>query len=143
MAARSKSVASLATLACLAFAGCNDGRPTRVPVSGTVTLDGQPLTYGNVRFVPTSDRPSSGKLDERGRFTLQCYDGGDGAVVGPHRIQVSASEIIDGNKVVWHAPKAYSNFRSSGLTYEVTESVDDLVIELASKPDQARVARAQ
>lgn len=115
---------------CVGIVGCNDGRPKRVSVAGTITIDGQPLTYGNVRFVPENDRPSYGKLDQEGRFKLTCFDGGDGAVIGPHRVQVSASEIIGGSKVRWHAPSVYADFRTSGLKVDVDEPTSDLVIEL-------------
>ena len=42
-------------LAGLVFAGCGPGNPLgRQPVSGTVTLDGQPLALGAIRFDPMS-----------------------------------------------------------------------------------------
>lgn len=121
--------------------GCSDGRPDRVAVSGHVTIDGQPLTKGTVRFVPQGARPSSGKLDSQGKFQLTCYDGTDGAVLGKHRIQVTASEITGGEKVTWHAPQKYADFRSSGLTVEVTEPTDSILLELSwvgeRRPTQA------
>jgi hypothetical protein len=129
----------LGTIGLLVFAGCNDGRPARVPVSGFVLIDGKPLTVGDVKFVPEGARPSSGKLDESGRFVLTCYDGNDGAVPGPHRVQVSASEVINQNQVRWHAPIKYANFRTSGITVEVDESTDGLVIELTSDGRPAAV----
>lgn len=120
---------SVTALILLISAGCDD-RPKRVPVSGIVLVDGKPLTKGSVTFVPAGQRPSAAKVDADGKFTLQCYDGGDGTVLGTHRVQVSGSEILQGGKVKWHAPNKYSDFRRSGLTVEVTEPVDDLVIEL-------------
>lgn len=116
--------------ALLLAAGCGDGRPTRVTVSGQVLIDGKPLAAGNVKFVPDGARPSSGKLEEGGRFTLTCYDGGDGVVPGTHRVQVSAMEVIDASKVKWLAPPKYADFRTSGLSYEINESTDSLKIEL-------------
>jgi hypothetical protein len=116
--------------------GCGDGRPTRVPVSGSVLIDGKPLTVGSVRFVPEGARPSAGNLDGEGRFKLTCYDGEDGAVLGTHRVQISASEIIGGEKVVWHAPRKYADFRSSGITVNVTEPTDSMVIELSWAGEQ-------
>src|SRR5689334_12282719 len=59
----------------LLIAGCGDERPRRVAVSGTVLIDGKPLTYGDLKFVPEGARPSYGKLDSNGHFTLSCYDG--------------------------------------------------------------------
>ncbi|MCA9237576.1 MAG: hypothetical protein KDA44_19015 [Planctomycetales bacterium] len=121
-------VAGLALL--LNAVGCGDGRPTRVAVSGTVTIDGKPLTHGNIKFVPTGARPSAGKIDENGHFTLTCYDGDDGVVLGKHRVAVSASKILSESKIQWFAPKKYADFRASGLEYDITEPNDDLRIEL-------------
>lgn len=111
--------------------GCNDGNPKRVQVSGTVLIDGEPLIIGNIRFVPPDDRASYGKIDGNGSFTLKCFADDDGAVLGTHKVQVTASEIVNGSKVVWHAPRKYANARSSGLTVEITEPIDDLVIALS------------
>jgi hypothetical protein len=121
-------------LACavIYIAGCGDGRPSRVPVSGTVLIDGRPLTRGYVKFVPANGRPSVGKIGEDGRFVLTCYDGEDGAIPGTHRVQVAANRIISSNKIEWFAPPKYADFRTSQLEVEITEPVDDLTIELTS-----------
>jgi hypothetical protein len=110
--------------------GCGDGRPERVPVSGIVTIDGKPLVEGNIKFVPEVGRPSAGVVEQDGRFKLTCYDGNDGAIPGKHRVQVSASRILNGAKVQWFAPPHYADFRRSGLEVEITKPRDDLVIEL-------------
>ncbi len=135
----SASVAAIIGVVGLILAGgCNDGRPTRVPVSGQVLIDGKPLTVGDVKFVPDGARPSSGRIDESGRFVLTCYDGEDGAVPGIHRVQVSASDINQ-SKVRWHAPIKYANFRTSGITFDLTEATDFLVIELMSDGGPAKI----
>ena len=123
---------TLLVCAAITLAGCGDGRPERVPVSGTVLIDGQPLTRGYVKFVPADGRPSLGKLGEDGEFALTCFDGGDGAIPGTHRVQVSANRIISANKIEWYAPHKYADFRTSGIEVEITEPVDDLKIELSS-----------
>src|SRR5689334_20776074 len=74
-------------------AGCSDGRPRRVPVSGQILIDGKPLTFGDLQFVTDGARPSYGKVDSNGHFTLTCYDGNDGVVPGLHRVGISGSEI--------------------------------------------------
>ena len=119
---------SLVTL--IMLVGCSDGRPTRVPVSGKVLIDGKPLTQGIVQFVPEGARPAAGKLDQDGRFVLTCYDGDDGVVVGTHRVMISAKEMISESKVKWLAPPKYADFRNSELSFEITEPTDDLTIEL-------------
>jgi len=120
----------LIAAAALVASGCGDKRPDRVQVSGHVLIDGQPLTVGNVKFVPSGARASSGTLDGEGKFKLTCYDGGDGAVPGRHRVQISSMEVISASKVKWLAPPKYADFRTSGLEFEITEPTDDLKIEL-------------
>lgn len=124
---QSKWLASAVLL--VAIGGCSDGRPVRVPVSGQVVIDGQPVTHGAIRFVPDGARPASGKLGPEGRFTLGTFEDADGAVPGRHRVGVIALEI-DGSVQKWHAPKKYSRAETSGLVVEVSEPTDSLVIEL-------------
>jgi hypothetical protein len=104
-----------------------------VPVSGVVTIDGKPLDRGNIKFVPKNGRPSAGSIGSDGRFILTCYDGNDGALLGTHRVQVAANRIISDSKIEWYAPPKYADFRTSEISVEVTEPVDDLKIELSSE----------
>jgi hypothetical protein len=115
----------------LPLAGCGDGRPSRVPVAGTVTIDGQPLAYGSIMLIPDGSRPSTGVLDAQGHFTLSTFTKDDGAVVGHHRVKVTGLESIDEHTNRWHAPKKYANDRTSGIEVEITQPVDDLKIELS------------
>jgi len=116
----------------LPLLGCGDGHPTRVHVAGIVSIDGRPLDRGFVKFVPANGRPSIGKIGADGKFTLTCYGGDDGAILGMHRVQVSANRIISDNKIEWFAPRKYADFRTSEIQVEVTEPVDELKIELKS-----------
>ena len=123
-------------------AGCSDGRPPRVTVSGQVLIDGEPLKHGSVQFIPTGARPASGKLDENGQFTLSTYGSADGVVLGVHQVAVNASEYLSATKKKWHAPKKYATFRTTPLTEEITGSTDSLVINLTwdgGKPFVERV----
>jgi hypothetical protein len=76
--------------------GCKGRDPGTVPVSGRVTLDGQPLANATVTFTPAEASgarllpQSSGKTDEQGRFSLKVDTGQrSGAIVGLHRVRVS------------------------------------------------------
>jgi hypothetical protein len=113
-----------------AAAGCGDGRPQRVPVSGTVLIDGQPLAYGSIMFIHPESRPSGSSIDSNGHFELSCYERGDGAVLGKHRVKVTACQSLDERSNRWHAPKKYADANSSGLEVEITVPRDDLEIEL-------------
>lgn len=112
------------------MAGCGDGRPERVPVSGQVLIDGQPLTFGYVGFVPDHGRASIGELDQQGRFKMGCYEFDDGVLVGKHAIEVIAREPIGEDELRWHAPKKYANVDTSGLSEEITGPTDSLQINL-------------
>jgi hypothetical protein len=118
-----------------AVAGCNKN-PNRVAVSGQVLIDGQPLEYGQVMFVPKGGRPSTADLDKNGRFTLTSFDPNDGAALGVHQIAVYANEQLDQTRTKWHAPKKYSSYSSSGLTQEITGPTDSIVINLTWKGEK-------
>lgn len=87
------------TLALFVVTGCGGGpdRPQTVPVSGTVTYNGEPVADANVTFYPEEGRPASGKTDAQGRFdSLTTFEPGDGAVVGKHTVTVNpSSEVSD------------------------------------------------
>jgi hypothetical protein len=130
---RSFSVGQALPLVCMAFslaAGCRDNRPTRVPIAGQVLIDGQPLKFGVVRFIPDAGRPSSGKLDSEGRFTLHCFEDDDGAVLGHHRVAVFANEALDEHRTHWHAPPKYASMTNSGLEQQIADPNQSLVIQL-------------
>jgi hypothetical protein len=128
--ARVVSVAALAAVF-LALAGCGDG-PKIVPVSGMVTIDGQPLAYGHVQILPEGWRPASGRLDGSGRFTLTTTTPNDGCPVGTHPAVVLAGESITPETMKWHAPTKYADVKTSNLTVTITGPTTDLKIELKS-----------
>ena len=120
-----------ATSLLTAFAvGCGDGRPTRVPVSGKVLIDGAPLTRGALRFKPSDGRVATGAIGADGKFELMTYEPGDGVVTGMHTVTVHASEELSNGSVRWFVPKKYHHAATSGLSQSIEEPTDDLVIEL-------------
>lgn len=115
----------------LLASGCGDGRPSRVPVSGQVLIDGKPLTYGQIQFVPDGSRASRGVLDEQGRFSLSCFDKGDGAIPGQHTVLVFGGEALSSSKTLWHVPKKYTDASTSGVKQEITVPTDNVVINIS------------
>ncbi|HBO45018.1 MAG TPA: hypothetical protein DD670_14025, partial [Planctomycetaceae bacterium] len=103
-------------VALMVTTGCGDGRPKRVPVSGQVLIDGQPLKYGFIRLEPKGNRSATGEIGPDGRFTLTTFEKDDGAVPGTHPAMILAAEALSSTKQKWHAPKKYANARLSGLT---------------------------
>jgi hypothetical protein len=122
-------VIAVAMLSCCALAGCDDGRPRRVPVSGRVLIDGKPLRCGFVRFVPADARPSGGQIDRHGCFRLTCFEENDGAVPGTHKISVTGCEATD-DYVIWNAPKKYADPETSGLVQVIDGPTDSVEINL-------------
>jgi hypothetical protein len=109
--------------------GCSDGRPARVPVSGRVVIDGQPVTTGSIRFSPESGRPAVSAISSDGRFELRTFEDGDGCVPGSHRVSVLAYKETP-SEVQWFVPKKYANPTQSGLIENIEQATDSLLIEL-------------
>jgi hypothetical protein len=119
-------------LCCLVpfVAGCSS--QTVVPVSGRVTLDGKPLAGVHVGFQPMGGgkepNPGGGSYaitDESGGFTLRMVENDEpGAVVGKHRVEITARSQVPDNidlptrpKPKVPVPEKYN--RASELTFEV------------------------
>jgi hypothetical protein len=82
-------------LALVLALGCGSGG-NYAKVSGTVTLDGQPLPGATVSFQPIARSgsieagPGSvGKTNEKGEYTLTGDKGQAGALVGKHRVNIT------------------------------------------------------
>jgi hypothetical protein len=129
LSSRASIWASICFLPAL-VAGCGDSLPERVPVSGRVMIDGQPLSQGAIMVAPQDERPSMGAIAADGSFTLSCYEKGDGAVPGTHKVSITATEPLNDRQVRWHAPKKYAHINTSGLTATIDGPTDDLVINL-------------
>lgn len=123
-------LAGLSATLLVVAAGCGGGRPGLVPVSGVVTIDGQPVTAGQVSLMPKGKRSAIGRLDEKGRFTLSSYELGDGAPIGTHLVTVTAVEGVTERSNRWLAPKKYSNKLNANLWVTIEGPTDDLNIEL-------------
>lgn len=120
--------------------GCSDRRGERVPVSGTITIDGKPLKLGSIMFKPiaTPDaatqaitRAGSASLGEDGRFSVSSYTPNDGLLLGKYEVVVSAVEPLGDTAQRRHAPRKYSNTNTSGLTLDVSEAMEDVTFKLS------------
>jgi hypothetical protein len=83
----------------LGVLGCG-GPSESVVVSGTVKLDGQPLSHASVTFVPegaTRGLGGSGRTDAEGRYTLTDARGGKGILPGEYRVVISRPLEKDGS----------------------------------------------
>ena len=88
----------------IGLTGCGDPSTSIVPVSGTVTFDGQPLDNAEVVFAPiekaneiNAGPASVGRTDDNGRFSLSLQSGKRGAQVGSHRVGITGLGQGGGN----------------------------------------------
>lgn len=74
--------------------GCGERSPMpTVPVSGTVTYDGQPVAGAEVVFMTEgAPRAAGGRTDAQGMYRLMTFKENDGAIVGTHTVTISKSE---------------------------------------------------
>ncbi len=74
--------------------GC--GGPSDQPelgqVTGTITLDGKPLSGTAVVFQPDNGRPAKGITDAEGKYELTYIRQTKGTKVGPNRVEITPSE---------------------------------------------------
>lgn len=81
----------LAVLVLAASSGCGPDGPAMVPIRGEVTYDGQPLTEGQVVYLPKDPhrgRQASGPVKPDGTFVMTTQKGGDGVFYGEYDIVV-------------------------------------------------------
>jgi hypothetical protein len=123
-------LASLAVFAIL-VAGCSK-RPSMGDVRGRVTVNGQPLKEGAVRFIPVNgDTPATGGMVRDGSFQVMVP-------VAPQRVEFS-SNVVDTEKTPPNAtgdqivmkilvPPRYNTH--SELTLNVVPGLNEPVYEL-------------
>lgn len=94
MTAFKKVIAPVALgLFCCLVAGC--GGNNVVPVSGTLTYKGKPVTNAYINFVPEKGRPSMGETDDQGNFVMTYDPQTKGVERGKHRVFVKRNEVAD------------------------------------------------
>ena len=121
----------------LAAAGCGPSAPPVVPVTGTLTLGGEPAGGVLVRFLPIraeggeSYATSEAVTDADGRYELE-YRGRDetltGAAPGQHRVLLSdyaAAEARDESVAPNRVPPLYGSAGTTPLTVTVEPADDD------------------
>jgi len=94
-------VALLLGSVALGCGGAKKDAPKTVPVSGTVTVDGQPIGGATVTFLPTStDRHgATGTTDATGRYTLFVGDN-RGAMPGNYKVTIQYFVKKDGTPFI-------------------------------------------
>jgi len=126
----------------LVLSGCGtsyDG-PQRAAVKGTVTVDGEPLEYGAISFLPTAGTkgPTAGARITEGRYQLKESDG---PVVGKNRVEVTGSRstgkttrISTGQEIPEMVPVVPTKYNTnSELVRDVEQGKNELDFELVTE----------
>jgi hypothetical protein len=120
------SAAFVCLSTCVAAAvvsGCKPGVAV-VPVSGKVTVDNQPVTAGNVSYMPVGKESaagmSTGQIKEDGSYTIYTA-GKAGAPPGQYKVTVTGSMIPTGGGKMPSIPFStkFTSVDSTPLTKEV------------------------
>lgn len=83
------------------LAGCRDAPPATYPVTGRLTIRGQPAAEADLRFfeipggAPGMARPYA-TTDQDGRFTVSTYGMHDGAPAGEYQVSISWKGFLRG-----------------------------------------------
>jgi hypothetical protein len=121
--------------------GCGPGGPATVPVSGKITIGGQPANNVSISFIPeTAGAPTASGTATNGTYTLYTgADGKPGAVVGKYKITLAAQAGSD--EAAYRAGKApgtaelpfpadYTDPAKTPLTKEVTAGGGAIDLEI-------------
>ena len=135
----------------LVLAGCGGGGGPEHPVSGIVTLDGDPVPNATVRFIPDgdTDATSSGYAETGtdGKFVITAgAKNKKGLVAGKYKVTVSkgkaaqftsseegAGAVVPGVDIKDDFPPHYSDPAQTVLSYSVTGDGQPIEIKLDSK----------
>ncbi len=119
--------------------GCG-GNENLAYVTGTVSLDGEPLPEAFIVFSPTSGGTTAyGRTDDDGQYEMVFNDNQKGAWIGENRVEISTGDVdatgTGGGGAREKVPAAYN--RNSNLLVEVTSGNNVHNFDL--KSDEGRI----
>ena len=146
MASRDRSVYLVWLPAVLAMlvTGCNWGTPELGTVTGTVTMDGEPLKDAQVEFQPQRRFPPSyGTTDSLGHYELQYTKDKPGAVVGTHTVRITTQTTgrdESGNEiqVPQRVPEKYNDRSQLIKRVQSGENVISFALESEPKTEEPK-----
>ncbi|MFN3191729.1 MAG: hypothetical protein ACE361_14555 [Aureliella sp.] len=106
--------------------GCGgDSNPPTEPVTGTVTLDGQPFEGAVITFKPddSSNRSAVATSQADGTYALTTFASGDGAQIGTYKIMVFKYDLPDGGQ------NPYEQGQDAGEIKEMTQEEELAAME--------------
>jgi hypothetical protein len=125
-------------------AGCGGSSVKLVPVSGKVTVGGQPVTSGQVSFLPVTEgegvnakasagsAPALGQIEPSGEYKL-FTNGKEGAPPGKYKVTVTPSMVPSGGTKAPTTPynAKFSDVKQTPLNKEVVSGAAAGAYDLA------------
>ncbi|MBA2115072.1 carboxypeptidase regulatory-like domain-containing protein [Bremerella alba] len=106
-------------------------------VSGTITLDGEPLKHAVITFQPKGGRPAYGKTGEDGKYTMRYTGSQAGATVGMNSVTITnggEKRDEESGKVWFQKEEVPSKYNSkTTLDYDVQPGQQTHDFKLESK----------
>lgn len=125
----------------VAISGCGDKGPKLGTVTGTITLEGNPVEGAFVQFLPLFEQgvevQSEFKTDANGYYEVRYSVERLGAMLGNYRVQISTQDSEKDPEtgaikaVPEKIPKHY--VRDSALEFEVQSGPNDATFDLSKK----------
>ena len=89
---RASLAVAMAWAVCSGCGGDSGALPT-VRVSGTLAVEGKPVSSGTLHFHPEKGPAATGIVKD-GKFTLTTYSDGDGAIAGKNKVAIEVVEEV-------------------------------------------------
>ncbi len=113
--------------------------PDLAPVSGTITMDGEPLANAGVVFTSPKGIASFGRTDTEGKYSLAYRGSTAGAGLGENRVEIVTNSEDSANPD-WQEPIPAIYNTASTLTASVNNQPDGNTFDFAleSKPKRLK-----
>lgn len=116
----------IALVSLAACAGCGGEDVTLTDLTGSVTYDGKPVAYGQIRFTPDNSKNHTGPqgyaVIENGKYDTAVT--GKGVVPGPHIVSITAFDQKPPTVQDDVAPDAKTATRPIFTDYKVAKDIE-------------------
>ena len=128
---------SIAIIGLVLLAGCgpqSEGLPDLAPVTGTITMDGEPLANASVTFGAASGATSYATTGADGTYELNYIRSSKGAGIGPNTVRIETATDAPPSPG-WRDPIPSIYNRRTTLQADVKKGEPNIIdFALESKP---------
>ena len=113
--------------------GCNRGRASLAPVTGTIEYNGKPLEQGMIVFYPAEGRSATGIIEDGEITEVSTYDPGDGAPLGHVKVVVTSVDRPDADMYTPKKsliPVKYTQLQTTTLEADIERGKNVLEFQL-------------